>query len=101
MNLEPAHTVLKPIALWFPNAHTVSAMGKFNNWSTSATLLRALGNELWEMSLPPTIKVQELCFFVMRTGEMFGHVHRYELANATAGASNAARPAVRRRGSQW
>ena len=85
MVTDHTHAEAEPIRVWFPNAHTVFAVGSFNNWSTTATLLRAVGEGLWEFRLPPSVRMQELCFFVMRSGQMFGRVYRYAAEDAMVG----------------
>ncbi len=74
MALELATRPGAALQVRFPDAQAVFALGRFNNWSTTATPLRTFNDGVWEAILPPGTDPRELCFFVLRPGERFGRI---------------------------
>jgi len=67
------------IQMFFPKAESVFAIGEFNHWSTVATPLARIEDQVdeWEFQLPSEVKVKQLDFFVIFQGARFGRlVHR-------------------------
>ncbi len=75
MNTEGVWKVLAR----FPNALGVYILGEFNNWSTTATPLRAMGQGDWEGNLPGRSEEAQVCFFVWERGQRFGHVMAHDV----------------------
>jgi len=80
----------------FPKAKDVMVLGSFNNWSTTATPMKAIGGGLWEARLPGTIAPQQVCFFVWDRQGLAGRVVHYEslLARAQVKAPEPSLPAL-------
>ncbi|MCX5659279.1 MAG: hypothetical protein NTW19_06095 [Planctomycetota bacterium] len=58
----------------FPRAHDVFVVGEFNNWSTTATRLVAIGDGIWEARLAPLKGLSRIYFFVWEHGQRVGKV---------------------------
>ncbi|MCX5661495.1 MAG: hypothetical protein NTW19_17590 [Planctomycetota bacterium] len=74
----------------FPDAQAVFALGHFNNWSTTATPLTAIGLGVWKLTVPSGVDVKDRCFFVLGKGEIFGRVCSHCEDDATSGQTTAA-----------
>jgi 1,4-alpha-glucan branching enzyme len=61
----------------FPKAKDVMVLGAFNNWSTTATPMKAIGDGIWEVRLPGTIAAHQVCFVVWEQ-RLAGRVVHYE-----------------------
>jgi len=64
----------RAVLLAFPHADWVCAIGKFNNWSTTATPLTRIGENEWELQMPRESELEQLSFFVIAEGDRFGRV---------------------------
>jgi len=62
------------VVMSLPHADSVNAIGQFNNWSTVATPLTQTNEDEWEFQLPLYVKIEQLAFFVITKGELFGRV---------------------------
>jgi hypothetical protein len=62
------------VRMRFHNTQAAYVHGSFNNWNSTATSMASLGDDLWEVMLPPDTNFQELSFFVIARGETVGHI---------------------------
>jgi 1,4-alpha-glucan branching enzyme len=75
---------VRRFCLLLPGADSVSALGKFNNWSTTATFLTKLGGGRWELRLPDNLNADDLSFFVVPHGARSGYAVAYATLALTA-----------------
>jgi 1,4-alpha-glucan branching enzyme len=57
-----------------PHADSINAIGQFNNWSTVATPLTQVAENIWELQVPPEVEIERVGFFVIAKGAFFGRV---------------------------
>lgn len=74
MNMDDIRDEVRTIQARFPRAHDVFVVGEFNNWSTTATRLVAIGDGLWEVRLSLGQGLSRIYFFVWEHGQRFGRL---------------------------
>ena len=55
-------------------AQAVYLMGEFNNWSTTATPMQLVADELWEATLDPDVRPHSFRLFVWDEGRRIGRI---------------------------
>jgi hypothetical protein len=71
---HPASLTDQVLQARFDDARQVYVLGRFNNWSTTATPMTPVGRDLWVARVPGDTSPDELSFFVWSFSEPFGHI---------------------------
>jgi 1,4-alpha-glucan branching enzyme len=58
----------------FPGAEAVHVLGPFNNWSTTRSPMRPVGDGRWELRLPGDVDAGEIRYLVYDQRDRFGRL---------------------------